>query len=90
MCEIKHEIEFGNSMIMVVVTDFDYSKGCSARIRQDPNDSHPAEDAELEVIEYHVENYRDQKIHFSVNQLDQIFEAFKDEIEEAVWSEIED
>lgn len=44
---------------------------------------------QLELIEYHVENYREKKIHFSCKQVEEILEAFRGQIEEAVWKEIE-
>lgn len=88
--EIKIEIELPSTIIHFVITDLDYSPGSQARIRMDPNDSHPAEDAELEITEYHVENYRERKIHFSAKQAGQIFEAFKGQIEDAVWEDIQE
>ena len=88
--EIKIELELPSTILHFVITDLDYMAGCSARIRQDPSDSHPAEDAELEITEYHVENYRERKIHFSLAQAEQIFEAFKEEIEDAVWEDIQE
>lgn len=90
ICEIKIELELPTTTLHFVVTDFDYSKGCSARVRMDPDDSHPAEDAELEITEYHVENYRERKIHFSAEQVEQILGAFKFEIYDAVWEDIQE
>lgn len=89
MTEIRYEIEFENAIMIFVVTDYDHTSGSPARIRQDPNDSHPAEDAELEITEYHIENHRERKIHFSAEQAEQIFETFKEEIEDAVWEDIQ-
>ena len=86
--EIKIELELPTTILHFVVTDLDCTKGCSARIRQDPNDSYHAEDPELEITEYHIENHRERKIHFSAKQAEQIFEAFKEEIEYAVWGDI--
>ena len=88
--EIKIELELPATILHFVVTDLDYTAGSPARIRQDPNDSHPAEDAKLEITEYHIENHRERKIHFSPAQAEQIFEAFKEEIEDAVWEDIQE
>lgn len=88
--EIKIEIELCSTIVFFVVTDYDYSAGSPARIRMDANDSHPAEDAELEVTEYHVENYRKRKIHFSAKQVEQILQEFEEEIYKAVWEDIQE
>ena len=88
--QIKIEIELPSTIIFFIVTGYSYSIGSSALVRVDPNDSHDGEPEHIEIFEYHIENHRERKIHFSAAQAEQIFEAFKEEIEDAVWEDIQE